>query len=323
MIKDVAIFDKGISEISETCGIQKGDTIISYSQFSIYDACPRSWELKYIKRIREEEQSIHLIFGTAIHTVIQHWLTVMYKKTVDAAFKLDLDGMLKKELQSEYKKEYEKTNVHFSTAQELYEFWEDGVEILKAIRSKKVQTDIFPRRKIEFIGCEIPIMIPPDPNKKTVKFMAFLDLVFREKGSNKYIIIDIKTSTKGWNDWQKKDHTKISQVLFYKKYFSELYGVDESRITVSYLILKRKLYLNSDFLQRRYQTFVPAQGKQTVKKAHARLMDFVHTSFNDDGTYNTNRVYPPYAGKNFKNCRFCKYSESEELCPVNKRITDL
>jgi hypothetical protein len=38
---------------------------------------------------------------------------------------------------------------------------------------------------------------------------------------NRFKIIDIKTSTKGWDDKTKKDETKQMQLILYKKFFSQ------------------------------------------------------------------------------------------------------
>ena len=55
---------------------------ISYSQLSLYNNCPHQWKLRYIDKITESESNIHLVFGTAMHETLQHYLDVMYKHTV-------------------------------------------------------------------------------------------------------------------------------------------------------------------------------------------------------------------------------------------------
>ena len=60
--------------------------------------------------------------------------------------------------------------------------------------------------------------------------LGYLDVVIRDKRNNKITIIDIKTSTMGWNKYQKADKTKTSQLVLYKKYFAEQYGFDVENI---------------------------------------------------------------------------------------------
>ena len=61
---------------------------ISYSQLSMFSECPLRWKLNYIDKLRVSEPSIHLLFGTAMHEVIQTWLEVMYNDSIKNANKL-------------------------------------------------------------------------------------------------------------------------------------------------------------------------------------------------------------------------------------------
>ena len=71
---------------------------VSYSQFSLYAKCPRRWELDYLQNRRVYEQSIHTIFGTAFHTTLQNYLTVMYNESVKKADEIDLPKYLLEQL---------------------------------------------------------------------------------------------------------------------------------------------------------------------------------------------------------------------------------
>ena len=320
-MKDSNIFDVKVQKISDSNELEGGDKIVSYSQFSMYDTCPKQWELTYIKKYKHSTPNIHTIFGSAIHTVIQEWLKVLYTKSVKKSNELDLSARLKEELTLEYQKEYKKSKVHFSTPQELYEFWEDGSEILAYLKKKRIK--YFSTRRVEFVGYEIPMLLIPDKNKPKVKFQAYIDLVFKDLDTNIYDIIDIKTSKNGWKEWDKKNTTKISQVILYKIFFSELYNVPVDNIKVTYFILKRKIILNSEFPQSKIQTFSPSQGSITMKKTKEKFLEFVKNSFQNDGSYNEERKYPAYAGKDAKNCFFCPFKDNFELCPKENRITDV
>ena len=48
---------------------ESGVAKISYSQYAMYSKCPKQWELAYVKKLRTFQQSIHTIFGTAMHEV--------------------------------------------------------------------------------------------------------------------------------------------------------------------------------------------------------------------------------------------------------------
>ena len=66
---------------------------ISYSQISMFNECPQRWKLNYIDKLSIRESSIHLIFGTAMHEVLQTYLEVMYNDSIKNADILPLEEM--------------------------------------------------------------------------------------------------------------------------------------------------------------------------------------------------------------------------------------
>ena len=71
---------------------------ISYSQLSMYNECPLRWKLNYVDKLSISEPNIHLIFGTAMHTVLQKYLEVMYHDSAKNADILNLEEMLRDEM---------------------------------------------------------------------------------------------------------------------------------------------------------------------------------------------------------------------------------
>jgi len=290
---------------------------ISYSQFSKWARCPRSWKLAYIDKNRKYESSIHAVFGTAMHTCLQHWIQVLYTSTIKAADAIDFETLLLEELKTAYKEECGRSNSTFSSREELAEFYADGLAILEWVRKKrKIYFDV---KNEELIGTEIPILLPPDPNKSNVILMGYIDLIIKDRRTGEYIIRDIKTSGKGWNDYDKKDEIKISQLILYKKYFAQQYGIDIDKVKVEYFIVRRKIDLDSAFPQKRVQTFEPSQGKITLKKVTNHFQGFINECFNENSEYNTEKMYPAIAGVRYKNCRFCEYNNDND-CPLTSRI---
>ena len=297
-----------------------GERKISYSQFSMYSKCPKQWELAYVKGLRTFSQSIHTLFGTAFHETLQTYLTVMYEESAKKADELDLPKMLKDHMARLYKEAVEEMGDHFSNKFELGEFYEDGLAILDYI--KKNRAKYFSARHEELVGIEVPIYHEADDDNKNVMMLGFLDVVIRDKRTDKIKIIDIKTSTMGWNKYQKADKLKASQLVLYKEYFAQQYGFDVEKIDILYFIVKRKLVEGAMFPQRRIQEFIPASGKPTRNKLKRSLNDWIATSFDKDGNYNTARPFPAIAGKNKKNCKYCEFAENDELCPFAKRIKE-
>ena len=52
-----------------------------------------------------------------------------------------------------------------------------------------------------------------------MNFVGFIDLVMKDTRNGRFKVIDIKTSTKGWNKYVKQDKIKSDQILLYKKVF--------------------------------------------------------------------------------------------------------
>jgi len=155
--------------------------------------------------------SIHTVFGTAMHEAMQHYLDVMYDKSVAAADRIDLIEYFNEAYIEEYKKQMKANNgEHFSSAVEMREFYEDGVTILDYFKKKR--GSYFSKRKTHLVGCELPLVIPPMPSHPNTLYMGYLDVVLYNENTEKFTIIDIKTSTRGWTSKNKKDEEKQYQL---------------------------------------------------------------------------------------------------------------
>jgi RecB family exonuclease len=294
---------------------------ISYSQWSTYAECPFRWKLKYIDKLEPDSASIHAVFGTAIHETLQLYLQTIYTESLKQADRLDLAGILKEKLRTIYKGELEKVNnVHFSNPLEMSEFLEDGVAILYYFQKKR--GGYFSTKTEELLGIEVELCQQATKHNPSVYFYGFVDLIFRCKNTNRVRIIDIKTSTNGWNKYQKADKLKAAQLVLYKKKFSEQYGIDESMIDVEFMVVKRKLQEESMFPQKRIQIVKPTSGKLTLKRAQQEIDDFVKHCFDNNGEKQANVVYHAIAGKGAKHCRFCPFKDDYTNCPKENRIKE-
>ena len=193
---------------------------ISYSQLSMYTQCPKKWALQYRDGHKVREQSIHMTFGTALHETLQMYLDVMYEKSAAEADRIDLVDDFEERLRNCYAEAYQTNNKeHFSSPEQLREFFDDGVAIIEYI--KKNRGKYFSKRGWSLVGCEVPIVIAPNPRLSRVKYMGYLDVVLYHEDTEKFVIIDIKTSTKGWGPRERKDKSKQYQLVLYKKFFAE------------------------------------------------------------------------------------------------------
>ena len=280
---------------------------ISYSQLSMFSECPLRWKLNYIDKVTESEPSIHLLFGTAMHEVIQTWLEVLYNDSVKNANKLNLEQRLHDKMMELFKKGKEEYGKNPCTLEEMKEFFQDGVDILDFL--KKRRADYFSKRGYKLIGCEVPINVDL---KKNVNIVGYLDLVILDEFHNTIKIYDIKTSTMGWNKWMKKDENKTQQLLLYKQFYSKQYNHPIDKIDVEYFIVKRKLYENAMFPQKRVQKFSPASGTVSMNKVANRLNTFLDLAFDEKGNRISENIIPTPSKKS---CKWCEFKNTE-YCKV-------
>lgn len=283
---------------------------ISYSQLSMFTQCPKKWSLQYRDGHKISEQSIHMTFGTALHEVLQHYLDVMYETSGAEADRIDIEELFEDTLRKCYADDYKKNkDQHFSSPKELREFFDDGKEILKFF--KKQRGAYFNKKGWHLVGCEVPIVMAPNLRLNRVKYLGYLDVVMYHEPTNSFKIIDIKTSTKGWNKWTKKDESKQFQLILYKYFFSKQYNIPLENIDIEFFIVRRKVYVDGDYPQKRIQQFVPASGKVKLNKATANLNEFISKAFNLDGSYK-DTIFGANPSK--WNCTFCPYKTNAELC---------
>ena len=276
---------------------------ISYSQLSMFSDCPFKWKLNYVDKLSISDSNIFLIFGTAMHEVIQNYLNVMYEFTTKRADQLNLEQILQDNMIKRFNIDKETYGKDPCTKEDLKEFFQNGCDILDFF--KKHRSDYFSKRGYELIGCEVPVQFGL---QKDLTWVGYLDIVIKDTVRDVIVIYDIKTSTMGWNKWMKADENKTQQLLLYKQFYSKMYNHPIDKIEVEYFIVKRKLYENVDWVQRRVQKFSPASGKPSMNKVAKKLTNFIDEGFNDDGSHTTGEL-PPIPSK--KACRWCEFNQTE------------
>ena len=277
---------------------------ISYSQYSQWDVCPWKWKLNYIDKLSTFTDNIHTLFGTSMHEVLQTYLTVMYEDTIKMADALPLQEMLLKRMKTNYTQIMGRNGGEVFVEQtEMEEFYQHGLLILEWFKKKR--GSYFSKKGYELVGIEVTIYYKMNDG---VKFIGYIDVLIHDTVRDRYKIIDIKTSTMGWNKYQKADKNKTDQLLLYKNFWGAQNNIPLDKIDVEYFIVKRKLYEKVDFPQRRVQTFTPANGKPSINKVVNNVNRFVEDCFvNDKHNLETNYIKNPSP----KNCRFCEFNQTE------------
>jgi hypothetical protein len=188
----------------------------------------------------------------------------------------------------------------------LEEFFGDGRQILQYFK-KKLDT-LYTKSGFDLVAIEMPLNAQI---KEGVHFIGFIDIVLKDVSSGEIIIVDLKTSTSGWNKYQKADKVKTSQMLLYKKFYSEKYDIPLDKIKVEYQILKRKLMESTEYAIPRISKFIPPHGKPSVNLAWNGFMEFVDTVYADGGLIHTDN-FPTNKGKA---CNWCEF-KTRKLCPI-------
>jgi len=274
---------------------------ISYSQLNTYLNCPRLWELQYLRKIAPFDPSIHMTFGSAFHETLQNYLDVMYNDSVKAANDIDIDTYLYDQMIKNYRRtRAQNGHEHYTTADQLNLFYLDGKHILDYIKKNRGTYFQSQRKGVHLAGIETLLYQELSPG---IFFKGLIDLVFWDERDDTYTLVDIKTSTKGWNKWAKEDDKKTAQLLLYKEFFSKQFNVDVDKVKIAYFIVKRQVPVEADFasMQKRVQEFIPASGKLKRGKAISYMNKFIEDTLDEDGKF----LDKKYKCTNQKPCFFC------------------
>ena len=279
---------------------------VSYSQYSLWASCPHKWYLTYVENKQPYQASIHTVFGTAFHETLQSYITTMYDESGAAADKMDLESLFQERFREVYASEYKAAGAHFTDAEQMSEFFDDGIAILRWIKARR--NKIFTIRRMKLLGIELPLLLKVANN---IYYKAFIDFALYDEDLNKVYIYDIKTSTRGWSDSEKRDDQKTAQVLLYKEYFAKQFGWDVEQIEVEFFIVKRKIYEEAEYPIPRVQSFKPASGKTKRKQTIDQFQSFISDCFDEVGKPKI-KSYLKNVGE--KSCKWCPYNDKQDLC---------
>ena len=273
---------------------------ISYSSISTYNKCPKLWELQYLRGEIPFKQNIYTCFGTAMHETVQTWLEVMYHDKVKNAKELDKHKLLYENMIKSYKQgKAQNGHEHFSTQDELTKFWIEGKHILDFLEKKR--GGYFSTKNMQLAGIETLLYQEIRPG---VMFKGLVDLVFYHPNTDRWTIMDIKTSTAGWRDAQKKNPNLTAQVILYREFFSKQFGIDKEKIDVEFFILKRRVPAEAEFasMQKRVQQFSPSSGPRKTKEIINSMNKMISDVLDEDGKF-IDKDYK--CGSPFGKCNDC------------------
>lgn len=284
-------------------------TIVSYSQFSTWLNCKHQWWLSYAKRLKVYTPTIHTCFGTAMHSTMQHYIQ---HKFDGLEGDVNLSDRLFAELHEEFTKNINKYKDVFSNPDELHTFYKEGIVILQYFKDNFDK--IYNVNSQELVGIELPLDLSPSKTKPNLRFNAFLDIAVRNK-SSRIIIQDIKNTDTGWKKYMMSDIKKISQLLLYRYFYSEVYGEKLSNIDMQYIFAKRNPE-NGVYIEMENVTEKDVTTSEVVDK----FQEFIDSAFDSLGSP-VDKLFQADPGINHSNCRFCEFATRFDVCPLENRKT--
>jgi hypothetical protein len=202
-----------------------GKPHISFSELRCWAECSFRHKLQHIDKVGEDTPSVHMDFGTAIHTACESWLKtrVMDKKL----FLTELHA-----LWSEHVKLLPK---EFTPAA-FKQFAKEGLSILPDV--PKWFEETFP--EWEFIDAEHYLYEPVVGHPHA--FKGFIDCIISApgpRGKKLVWLLDFKTCGWGWGAEKKADELVRSQLVLYKNFWSIKTQTDPKDVRCGFVLLKR------------------------------------------------------------------------------------
>jgi len=266
---------------------------ISFSEFSLFKECAHRHLIEKHLSLVQQPPSIHLFFGTAIHSAIEYGLSHNYNlnQRIDHFKKMFYDDMVNNLKDS---KEYELVN----------DFIDQGIHMLQKILTEKVL------KKYDLIGVEYPLY---EQIFGIYHFKGFIDLIVRDKKTGKVVIIDWKTSGEAWNVTKKMtDKTFLTQMMFYKYFYARKENVPFEEIECKYVVLnrlvnKKKPELGYGELQTVEMKFEEKDMEEAIELLTITLNQiYIKREFLKAKMLNRE-----------DNCFFCSYKYKKEWCDSN------
>ena len=205
--------------------LSTGKPHVSFSEMSTWAKCSYKHYLQHVLKLGEDEASIFLTFGTAVHASLEKFLKT---GVMDIAVALDI-------INEAYKEHGHLETFHRKNKQD---------EILA--QAQKILIDFplfldaeFPGWKI--IDAELPLYEQIDG--KPHAFKGYVDAIItapNKKGKLVYWVLDFKTTTSYWSREKKSDALIRAQLILYKNYVSQKLNIPFKDIRCAFCLLKRK-----------------------------------------------------------------------------------
>lgn len=264
--------------------MSRGSNDFSYSKIDTYDNCPFKFKLKYIDDIKVFSPTVATELGTAIHACEEAIARAIQIGGEIPYITLKNQLLLKLvELQQKYPVDFSLCDKSNRTITEkVYDYLDNGIYNLEAFMREH------PSYKI--VGIEQPFTVQYINN---YTFNGFIDRVFFDSATNKYLIQDIKTYA---IEVENKKLTTPLQFVIYALAVMSLFDCTEDQIFCQYYLPFCHLTQDAgtdNFIKR---------GKQKIDKIFSNITE-----------YNFKPNPSPL-------CHFCEYCKTNEQAPEKSKF---
>lgn len=253
---------------------------ISFSQYSRYKYCPWKFFIEKIANVGLDDKNINLYFGSAFHDVLQ-------KKFIDYNISLDT-------IKNHFKITlfYLMHRDNFECSKEDYEIYlNQAYSIFDAIPFDEII------KEFEVIDTEYDFFYEISP-KKT--FHGIIDFILKHRQTGRYLIGDWKTSLHGWSDYKIKDDLLITQLQFYKFFWSKKKEIPSNLIDTEYWVVTREDGVKFNRIPVNFK-------EQEVKLNIGDLKNSIKLIYKDN-------KFPKIKFRNSNRCKWCIYDGKPEYC---------
>jgi hypothetical protein len=207
-------------DLHSNLGKDENKIHISFSEFSLYNECAHKHLIFKYLSLDTQDQSIHLYFGNAIHESIE--MGVKNKLTIEERAKYFSD---------KFKKDMKDNMFNDKQFNDVDDFVAQGENILIILDTEVIL------KGYKIIQAEDPLY---EVIYKKFHFKGFIDLVAYNPTTDRYLIVDWKTSGEEWNvDKKKKDLIFLCQMRFYKYFWAKKNNISLNKIDCKYVVLNR------------------------------------------------------------------------------------
>jgi len=281
--------------IKELPLLKNGKPHISYSEVSMWSACPWKHKLTYIDNLSKFEDSPYLDYGTILHDTLEGFLNgqpidieAVHKKIVKAweIKGFDTQEFVVRQTQRSDSQGWKYKHVNLegwlasakNSLEQLPEFLEENFPGWKPVAAEHNLYEAVENQKEGF-------------------FKGFIDCII-ELPNGKHVVIDWKTAgPRGWNRDKKRDFLVQAQLVLYKHYWMNLTGKSSRDVKTAFVLLKR------DSKPGKSMGIVEvSSGPKSLEKANKLVSSML------------NGMKTGMILKNRLSCRFCEFANTAH-CP--------